>query len=325
MAQILQPTEENLRQMRKFLRLGGLVSIPTETVYGLAANALDASACLKIFEAKNRPANDPLICHVSGFEVLDQFCEPNETARQLAAAFWPGPLSIILPKKPTIPNEVTSGLPSVAVRSPKHPVFRQLIEEDIDFPLAAPSANPFAYISPTRAAHVKASLDDKIEYVLDGGPCEFGLESTIIDLRNEAKPTILRHGALPQEDIEEALGKEIDAVSITKDASTPAVAPGTLPKHYSPKTQLYLVPTGTLENHEADNQTALLHLIRPAHQAPHNYYLSESGQLSQIASNLFATLRDLDAKGYSEILTEEAPEIGLGQAINDRLRRASSK
>jgi L-threonylcarbamoyladenylate synthase len=325
MADILKPTDENLRNLREFLRLGGLLAVPTETVYGLAANALDAKACAKIFEAKKRPRNDPLICHVASYEALESFCEPNDVSKTLADAFWPGPLTFVLPKKDTIPGIVTAGLDSVAVRSPNHPVFRELIE-GCDFPLAAPSANPFAYISPTQAIHVQANLGDQIEYILDGGPCEHGLESTIIDLRDPAYPEILRYGALPVELIENAMKRRILRPTRNSDHAAVSIAPGSLPKHYSPRTPLYLRPSAVSESElvESDQKTAYLLLRKTVNARANNiHWLSKNGELEAIASSLFAKLRELDNAGYQKIIAEEAPELGLGLAINDRLRRAS--
>lgn len=325
MAKILKPTEENLRDIRKFLRLGGLVAIPTETVYGLAANALDAEACSKIFAAKERPHNDPLICHVASYEALEAFCETNDASKTLAEAFWPGPLTFVLPKKDTIPDIVTAGLDSVAVRSPNHPVFRQLIE-GCDFPLAAPSANPFAYISPTLARHVQANLGDRIKYILDGGPCEHGLESTIIDLRDGNDPKILRYGALPIEKIENALKRRLVHAKRNPNQAAMSIAPGSLPKHYSPRTPLELRSSAVRERElvDSDQTTAYLLLRKPINARANNiHWLSEKGELEAIAARLFDKLRELDDGGYKKIIAEEAPELGLGFAINDRLRRAS--
>lgn len=325
MAEILKPTDENLRILRKFLRLGGLVAVPTETVYGLAANALNADACAKIFEAKKRPSNDPLICHVASYEALESICETNEASKILAEAFWPGPLTFVLPKKDTIPGIVTADLDSVAVRSPNHPVFRQLIE-GCDFPLAAPSANPFAYISPTRANHVEANLGDRIEYILEGGPCEYGVESTIVDLRDPINPKILRYGALPLEKIENALKKRLPRPTPNPDQEIVSIAPGSLPKHYSPRTPLELRSSTVSEREliESDQTTAYLLIRKPKNaRATNIHWLSEKGKLETIASSLFAKLRELDDAEYQKIIAEEAPALGLGLAINDRLRRAS--
>lgn len=325
MANILQPTEENLRDMRKFLLFGGLVGVPTETVYGLAANAFDPEACAKIFEVKQRPANDPLICHVAGIEALQKICHTNPLAIRLAERFWPGPLTFVLPKTVKIPGIVTAGLDSVAVRCSAHPDFQRLVEQ-CDFPIAAPSANPFAYISPTTAQHVEAGLGSKINFILDGGPCSFGVESTILDLRDESNPRILRYGALAAEDIEVELGRSIDKPeATTADESVQHLAPGALPKHYSPRTPLDLrggIPPEQLDQ-LAEDQAALL-LARPSNETrPNVYWLSETGKLAEIASTLYAKLREIDESGYSRIIAEEAPELGLGLAINDRLRRAS--
>ncbi len=325
MARILKPNEENLRDVRKFLRLGELVAIPTETVYGLAANALDAEACAKIFAAKERPTNDPLICHVSSYDALDRFCKPNDASKTLADAFWPGPLTFILPKKPIIPDIVTAGLDSIAVRSPNHPVFRQIIE-GCDFPLAAPSANPFAYISPTMAAHVQANLGDRIDYILDGGPCELGVESTIIDLRNPRDPKVLRYGALPIEKIENALKRRLERPNPNQPEIT--IAPGTLPSHYSPRTTLELRSKSVQEEELATSDRSIVYLLlrKPSHTLSNNiHWLSEKGELETIAAKLYAKLRELDDGGYAKIIAEEAPELGLGLAINDRLRRAAFK
>ncbi|MCH6255161.1 threonylcarbamoyl-AMP synthase [Puniceicoccaceae bacterium K14] len=329
MAQILQPTEENLRLLRKFLSFKGLVGIPSETVYGLAANALDAEACQKIFVAKGRPSNDPLICHVPNFESISKICTPNGLAKKLADKFWPGPLTMILPKKSIVPDIVTSGLDSVAVRCPAHPVFKRLIE-GCEFPLAAPSANPFSYISPTSAEHVQSGLGNKIEYILDGGSCEHGLESTIIDIRNPNAPRILRYGALATEALEKALDREIAKPPKDLKPNQAALAPGALPKHYSPKTCLKLrnTPITAKEAENASQNTAFLFLRKPSDtrsKTDNIFWLSEGGQLDQIAANLFSALRRLDESHFDLIIAEEAPELELGLAINDRLRRAASQ
>lgn len=311
--------------MRKFLLFGGLVGVPTETVYGLAANAFDPEACAKIFEAKQRPANDPLICHVSGVDALADICRANPLALRLAKRFWPGPLTFVLPKTDKIPGIVTAGLGSVAVRCSAHPDFRRLVEQ-CDFPIAAPSANPFAYISPTTAQHVEVGLGSRISFILDGGPCSFGVESTIIDLRDETEPRILRYGALAAEEIEAELGHSIDKpAATTADESVQHLAPGALPKHYSPRTPLDLRGgISSEELRELPAKTAALLLARPPGNVSKNiHWLSENGKLSEIASTLYAKLREIDEAGYDSIIAEEAPELGLGLAINDRLRRAS--
>jgi len=323
MAKILQPTEENLRHLRKFLRLGGQSAIPTETVYGLAANAFDANACEKIFEAKGRPADDPLICHVASIEVAESIGHFNPLSRRLAETFWPGPLTLIVPKKANIPDIVTAGLDTVGVRSPNHPVFRQLIEE-LDFPLAAPSANPFAYISPTTPSHVEESLGERIRYILDGGPCELGVESTIIDARDESRPILLRHGALARETVEKTLG-----ISLFSKAHAvvegPAVAPGNASKHYSPNGDLTLVAGIDPDKASSHPETAHLFWRKPTNATASNiFWLSANGSLEEAASRLYAALREIDREGFQNIIAETYPEEGLGLTLNDRLKRAAS-
>lgn len=329
MAEIKQPTEENLRELRKFLRLGGLVAVPTETVYGLAGNALRRETCLEIFRVKGRPANDPLICHVADLEAARRIAWVNPTAADLAEAFWPGPLTLVLPKRPIVPDEVTSGLDSVAIRSPDHPVFRKLVT-GLDFPLAAPSANPFAYISPTRAEHVQASLGERIRYILDGGPCRHGVESSILDLREEGSPRLLRHGAIPQEELETKMGRQLPGPSVSdgEDANQPALAPGGMPKHYSPKTPLEIRPGGSVALEGLGRDTAAILLREPCPSStlgPNIHWLSKDGRLEEIAANLYAKLQELDAAGYRCLVVEQPPQNGLGRALNDRLRRAASR
>ncbi len=325
MASILQPTDENLRDLRKFLLFGGLAGVPTETVYGLAANAFDPEACARIFETKGRPAQDPLICHVAGTDALEEICRPNALAFRLANRFWPGPITFVLPKTERIPDIVTAGLDSVAVRCSAHPALHKLVER-CEFPLAAPSANPFAYISPTTAQHVEASLGSKIAFILDGGPCPLGIESTILDLRDEDAPRILRYGALPAEEVELELGHSIERPKPQVESEGQAqVAPGSLAKHYSPRTSLELRRgLGPDEISNAPESTAILLLARPSKTDGKNvFWLSEGGRLEEIAARLFATLREIDEAGFERILAEEAPELGLGLAVNDRLRRAA--
>ena len=323
MAKLLKPTDQNLRFLREFLLSGGVAALPTETVYGLAANAMNPEACQKVFDIKNRPSLDPLICHVPGFSGIETYCDTNSAAEILCPAFWPGPLTIVLKKKPIIPDIVTAGLDSVAVRSPRHPDFRRLMV-DCPFPIAAPSANPFSYISPTRADHVNVNLGEKIEYILDGGPCSLGVESTIIDARDPRRPKVLRYGALPLEDIENALGCHIEVPAPTSKSFQ--IAPGSLPKHYSPRipVELRVEPVSEKELQEPDSKVAYLLLRKPNHETTSNiHWLSETGNLDEIAKRLYAKLREVDTKEYEKIVAEETQELGLGQAINDRLRRAS--
>lgn len=327
---ILEATAPNLDCCAQLLRDGDVVGVPTETVYGLAGNALNVESVRKIFEVKGRPLIDPLIVHFSDIQAAEAHIESNPSVRLLAEAFWPGPLTMVVPKKASIPDLVTAGLPSVAIRVPRHPVFRQILER-LDFPLAAPSANPFGYVSPTLASHVKQTLGHRIEAVLDGGPCDFGIESTIIDLRNPETPTILRHGPITRDQISELLNIEVtDHIGQTNDIDAQS-APGLLTKHYSPNARVVLLENGftkhPTENTEYGATTALLLNQKPEwSQIPrHTFWLSESGDLADVAHNLFELIQRLDHQGYSKILIEQAPNRGIGQAINDRLSRAAAK
>ncbi len=300
------------------LRAGQLVAIPTETVYGLAANGLNAAAVAQIFVAKARPSFDPLILHVAKLEQLERLVEviPAQ-ARVLISAFWPGPLTMVFRKKALVPDIVTAGLDSVAVRLPRHPMALALLEQ-LDFPLAAPSANPFGYVSPTTAAHVQQQLGEKIAYILDGGSCEVGLESTIVSFVGP-EPLLLRKGGIAVEDIFACLGQPIGVQ--THSNSRPA-APGMLDKHYSPKANFQL---GTYCPKQKAPQTAYIVFGAevPSEQAD-VFNLSPAGDLAEAARALFALLRDLDQQDYQTIVAQLLPEEGLGRAINDRLRRAAA-
>jgi L-threonylcarbamoyladenylate synthase len=317
-----------------FLRSGGLVAVPTETVYGLAAHALDAAACSRIFEAKGRPAHDPLIVHVATRAAADAIATFNAAAETLAARFWPGPLTLILPKKPCVPDIVTSGRPTVAVRVPAHPLMHALLERS-GLPLAAPSANTFGYISPTTAAHVQAGLGQRIAHIIDGGPCTIGVESTIIDVRDPADPVVLRPGGVPVEALVAALGRSvrIHKTTATQAPAIPvapeaALAPGMLERHYSPRTPLELrtTPFTPAELTAPAPGIARVCFARPAASAAGDVrFLSATGDAAEAAHALFAILRELDAAGLERIVVEPAPTAGLGLAINDRLRRAAAK
>lgn len=304
----------------ELLRQGQLVAIPTETVYGLAANALDNKAVLSIFEAKNRPTFDPLIVHADSLESVSQYViDLPEPARRLAEAFWPGPLTLVLPKDPRIADLVTAGLPTVAVRVPNHPVTLELLRS-LDFPLAAPSANPFGYISPTAASHVAAQLGEAIPYILDGGECQIGIESTILGFQ-EGKPVVLRLGGLSLEAIESVIGK---VPTILHSDSNPQ-APGMLKSHYAPRKPLYL----------ATRDQVLVQVAKPGigglffkygddlENLTDSLILSSNGDFREAAHHLFGYLRYLDTLPIREIWVEKLPDQDLGRAINDRLLRAS--
>ena len=305
------------------LRAGELVGIPTETVYGLAANALNAEAVAKIFAAKRRPSFDPLIVHLADLSQLKEYARKLPAAvRQLAESCWPGPLTLVVERQPIIPDIVTSGLDTVALRLPRHPLSRKLLA-NLDFPLAAPSANPFGYISPTRPEHVAQQLGEEVAYILDGGPCEVGLESTIVSFVGP-KPQLLRAGGYAQEELEQILGHSLERNTFS--SSNPR-APGMLAQHYSPRTPLRLL-TDYGDQLPQGERVAFLQFRgdRPSPDwATDTYSLSDSGDLAQAAAQLFALLRTLDAADYDLIVAEKVPDLGLGRAINDRLTRAAAR
>ncbi|OJJ17170.1 threonylcarbamoyl-AMP synthase [marine bacterium AO1-C] len=312
---------QDLDRAAQFLKEGSLVAIPTETVYGLAANAFNVEAVAKIFEAKNRPSFDPLIVHTHSIEEVAKFTSHlPEKALKLAEKFWPGSLTILLPKNQLIPDLVTSGLNTVAVRVPNHPLTLELLK-NLDFPLAAPSANPFGYISPTTALHVEAQLEGKVSYIIDGGYCRVGIESTIVEV-NDDKTTIYRLGGISVETIKAEIG-EIEEI---RHSSSNPKASGMLKSHYAPTKPFILGDITTLvENHDIQ-KTGILAFQNQQENIPkeHQVILSESGDFAEAAQHLFAGMRYLDSLDVEVILTELLPEEGLGRAINDRLRRAAA-
>jgi L-threonylcarbamoyladenylate synthase len=304
------------------LRKGEAVAIPTETVYGLAANALNESAVAKVYAIKNRPSFDPLIIHLSSFNAVTPYVnEVPELMQRLADAFMPGPLTLLLKKSGLIPDIVTAGSPYVAVRVPAHPVTLSLLSQ-LDFPLAAPSANPFGYISPTTAQHVADQLGDRIYYILDGGPCDVGLESTIVGIHDTGVLEVLRKGGLAVEDI-----RKIAANVIVRDISTSnPVAPGLLTSHYAPSVPLIIGNIHELGNEFDPERTGIIAFRNFVPNIPtrHQVVLSPSGNYTDAARNLFAGMRYLDTCALDVIYAELLPEVHLGIAINDRLRRASA-
>lgn len=326
-ARIFSGSPRNLSRLATVLRAGQIVAVPTETVYGLAANALDAVACRRVFHAKRRPASDPLIVHVLAVADLDRFAHANLAARRLARRFWPGPLTIVLEKKPLIPAVVSAGQGSVAIRSPAHPLFRRLLRLS-GLPLAAPSANPFGYVSPTTAEHVRSGLGKRIRYILEGGSCAVGVESTIVDMRDPKRPRILRPGAITRIQIERVLKVPVREMRPSGRPTATQLAPGMLTKHYSPRTPVSLhvglkesmVPDGSCDQ-------AWVFLARPKRIRGSNiHWLDSRGDLKGVARRLFALLRELDSAGYSRLNFETpATSQGLAAAIVDRLRRAAAK
>lgn len=300
----------------QLLRSGEVVAIPTETVYGLAANAFSEAAVLKVFEAKQRPSFDPLIVHVAEREQVLRVVKafPNGT-RELMDAFWPGPLTLVLPKRTEVPDLVTSGLDTVGVRMPAHPIAQELLHT-LDFPLAAPSANPFGYVSPTTAQHVADQLGDRIPYILDGGSCSVGVESTIVGW-DEGRWVLYRPGGVSVERIEQVIGRLASAQRTVLPA-----APGMLDSHYAPRKPMHVGDLRTLLQLHAIAHVGVIS-FRERYDAYRCEVLSPNGDLSEAARQLFAAMRRLDASDCDLLLAGHFPEEGLGRAINDRLRRAA--
>ena len=309
----------DITKAKQLLSNGEVVAIPTETVYGLAGNALNEDAILKIYSVKNRPKFDPLIAHVGSLEKVEKLVEeiPRQ-ALQLAGKFWPGPLTILLNKKPTVPDLLTSGLDRVAVRILNHPLTLDLLSK-LDFPLAAPSANPFGYVSPTTAEHVQHQLDEKIPYVLDGGKCSVGLESTIVGFE-KGETIIYRLGGTRVEAIEEVLGK----VKIKVNMSSNPAAPGMLKSHYSPGRKMIIGDISENLSKLKPEATGIISFSKSYNVPDQNSaVLSSSEDLEEAAGNIFSALRKMDQLHIEVVLSEFVPNEGLGRAINDRLKRAA--
>ena len=316
----------HIREAASVLREGGIAAFPTETVYGLGADVFNPDALARIFEVKRRPRFDPLIVHIARRDTLDvlvDFSALSSIAKRRLAAlvetFWPGPLTLVLPKLPRVPGLATAGLPTVAVRFPDHPVARELIEAigepDGNGAVAAPSANPFGYLSPTRAEHVAAQLGDVVPVILDGGPCRIGVESTVLDIGYGANskpdgslPRILRPGGVTLESLREVIPDVEMAANGNDEDARPS--PGLLKSHYAPAAPLYL--------HSREE-------MRSLPETPGHAYLYREETLQKSAASLFEKLNALDRQGCAAIHAELAPEEGLGIAINDRLRRAATK
>lgn len=310
-----------IHRAAQIIQRGGIVAFPTETVYGLGADAFNPLAVARIFEVKRRPYFDPLIIHVANpVDVKKLVKEIPSNAKKLIERFWPGPLTVVFLKKEDIPDIVTAGLPTVAIRMPNHSMALALIKE-CKCPIAAPSANPFGYLSPTTAEHVRDQLGDQVDLILDGGSCPVGVESTIVSF-SENKPRLLRPGGVSLEEIESIIEK----VEISPIEGRPS-APGMLPKHYAPRTPIILDWSKKNYDSYKDKKIGLL-----AFKEQKNFLkfhqievLSKKGDLREAAANLFSAIRRLDAHYLDLILAESIPEVGLGRAIMDRLRRATSK
>ncbi|MEM7484001.1 MAG: L-threonylcarbamoyladenylate synthase [Bacteroidota bacterium] len=300
-----------------------IVAIPTETVYGLAGNIYSEKAITKIFQLKQRPLFNPLIVHVHSLaEVEEIVTHIPDKAKLLAHAFWPGSLTLILPKKTTVPHLVTAGKDTVAVRIPKHPVALELLKR-LDFPLAAPSANPFGAISPTQASHVVNYFTDDLSLILDGGDCEHGIESTIIGFENE-KPILYRLGSIAMEDITNVIGE----IEVKNKKETAPNAPGMLSRHYAPNTTTFLVDdVDAFIGDKLDKKIGVLLFNKKVDNPSlaHQEVLSSSGNLKEATSKLYAALHKLDKMDLDMIVAQRFPDTGLGKSINDRLERATKK
>lgn len=311
-------TGKDIQQAKAVLERGELVAVPTETVYGLAGNALRVDAVTKIFTVKGRPHFDPLIVHVPDLESVNHYVtDVPEKASLLADRFWPGPLTMLFHKKEIIPDLVTSGLPTVGIRCPDHELTRALLRE-LSFPLAAPSANPFGYVSPVTAQHVDDQLGEKIPYILDGGPCRVGIESTIVGFE-EDMPVVYRFGGLSLEQIERVIGK----VQVQAFSTSNPKTPGQLKSHYAPGKRVILGNIEELLQKYPAHCSGILTFQKDFH-SPYQYILSAKGSTEEAAQHLFTALRSFDKLPVEVILAEYVPEDGLGKAINDRLRRAAA-
>jgi len=348
--EFLPVSPESLSRAAGILRSGGLAAFPTETVYGLGADAYNSAALVKIFEAKNRPRFDPLIIHIAAVETLEDAADlsllDKETRRKLfllSEKLWPGPLSIVLPKSGKIPGIATAGLSTAAIRFPAHDAAQKLISL-AGGAVAAPSANPFGALSPTRAEHVRDGLGGKVDIILDGGPAQIGVESTVLDITN-GNIKILRHGGTPKEAIESLIGAVQDGSFSAAEAAGSMVSPGQLKSHYAPRTPLSVFTAEEIPHLPCEKDAAYLFFdnfsrdlwIKKQNTAANNCLnsgkelndtvirvLSPCGKAAEAASFLFETLHELDLSGILRIFAQFAPEEGLGAAINDRLRRASA-
>ena len=326
-----QSSIDALSEAAALIRCGGLVAFPTETVYGLGANALDEIACAGIFAAKQRPADNPLIIHISDMSMMSDLCEIPPEAKKLMEAFWPGALTIVMPKKAKVPDIVSAGLETVAIRLPANPIARELIKAS-NTPIAAPSANLSGSPSPTQAEHVIEDFDGKIPLIIDGGAVDIGLESTVVDA-TEGKVMILRPGMISAEKLSDVLGYEVEYVKANESEGAAPKSPGMKHKHYSPKADLQLA------NSVEEVEKLRGEVLRKSGEEPLCIVVEKEGQnfnsemntlkiakhddLETYARNLFATLRYADSKNHKSIIIQTVPEKGLGVAIMNRLKRAA--
>jgi L-threonylcarbamoyladenylate synthase len=338
--EFLPVSDDSIFRAAQIINKGGIVAFPTETVYGLGANAYDSAAVAKIFEAKGRPFFDPLIVHIAAVGTLNETADLSllneETQHKLFLLiknFWPGPLSVVLPKSDKIPGIVTAGLPTAAFRFPANEAAQKLISLSSGV-VAAPSANPFGALSPTKAVHVKETLGEKVDIILDGGHSQIGLESTVVDISNNSVK-ILRHGGVPKEEIEKLIGHVQEVSNNELDATEGLSSPGLLKSHYAPGTPLTALNTEDIIRLPFESECAWLFFDSYSHNAWQSMQdgqaetavvkvLSPSGNLLEVAACLFDTLHELDKSGVSRIYAQFVPQHGIGAAVNDRLRRASA-
>ncbi len=315
---IFASSDENLLKASEIIKNGGLVAFPTETVYGLGANGLNSIAVAKIFSVKNRPSFNPLILHIDSVSSLELFTTfHSEKVLKLVDKFWPGPITLVLPKKALVPEIVTAGNSTVAIRIPNNEIALKLIKIS-GVPIAAPSANSFGMLSPTTAIHVANQLKDKIDFILDGGKCSVGLESTIVEFSND-KFVLLREGGISSEEIEEFLGEKLNRKISEKNPNSP----GQLKSHYAPKKTIFFIDEVEISNFNKD-KTAIICFSddKKYSDFPFRKILSNKADFSEAAANLFFFLHELESENVDFILAEKIPEIGLGKAIMDRLTKA---
>ena len=307
----------DLSEASRLLKKNELVAIPTETVYGLAGNALEPTAIAKIYTTKDRPSFDPLITHVKNIADASTLVNPfPKLAHKLAEQFWPGPLTLLLPKRKHIPDMLTSGLEKMAIRVPDHPITLELLKK-INFPLAAPSANPFGYISPTTSGHVDHQLGDKIPYILEGGPAQIGLESTIVSIEGKVI-YIHRLGGLDLEKLQ-----TFGDVIVQNSQGGNLNVPGQLDSHYAPKKKFIIGKLDDLLLKYSNSKIGILSFSKIYSNSTKNIVLSKNGDVNEAAENFFSALRTLDSEDIDLILGEYVPKKGIGKAINDRLKRAT--
>ncbi len=314
---------ESIRRAARTIKTGGLVAFPTETVYGLGCDAMNANAAAKVFEVKQRPQFDPLIVHIADLKQLEMvIASLPAVGQRLIDTFWPGPLTLVLPKQPAIPDLVTAGLSTVAVRMPNHPVAQTLIRE-AGTPIAAPSANPFGYVSPTTAQHVADGLGNRVDLILDDGPCPIGVESTIVSLVG-SHPELLRPGSITIEQLSTVIGSIHRAAPVNEIP----IAPGQLSRHYATRTPVTILASTGARPILNDDERAGLLIFSHARDSDNRFtaveVLSITGDLREAARHLFAALRRLDSLGLDRIYAEPCQEEGLGVAIMDRLRRCAT-